>query len=470
MNISLEHLPECKARLSITIPADVVGKARQQVVSAFAREAKVPGFRPGKIPVAVVEKRFSDSIDSELMERLRKSAVNEARAKESVRILGISQIEREQLEADGSCLLALEVVTEPDVEVPDYQSIPVEVVRIEITDADVDLILDGVREKGSYKASTDLPAKDGQMIQITYSGKLDDEALSAEEYGFLASGEGLDYRVGEDTTYDFIPGLSKAGIGLSAGDTISHTSDFPEDYPNKEFVGKSIVFDVSVTGVFEMRLPDIDDKFAQQFGHESLEELRIWIYDKLVAEAEASRRDDISNQVVTFLMKDSSFDLPQHLVFHETQSGVSEMVMQGYRQGLSEEMITEHREQIVENAEKRARNGITARYVLLKVAELEGLTVSDQEIYYRIKQIAAEQNRPFKKVALEVRGSISRIREDVLIGKTLEHLRKNVAITEVERPSTSEEAQSIEASAGDPEIATVEPPAETSAESSESSK
>ena len=142
MNITVERLPECKARLSAAIPADTVKKTRREIVSTYATQAKVPGFRPGKIPSAVIEKRFADSIEGELKDRLARSAYAEARVKESLTILGISQVEREQFEADGSYMLAVEVVTEPEVEIPEYKGIPVEVAKMEVTDEMVENYLD----------------------------------------------------------------------------------------------------------------------------------------------------------------------------------------------------------------------------------------------------------------------------------------------------------------------------------------
>ena len=134
MNISVERLPECKARLSAEIPAETVKKTRREIVSTYASQAKVPGFRPGKIPSAVIEKRYADSIESELKDRLARSAYAEAKIKQRLTILGISEVEREQFEADGSYMLAVEVVTEPEVQIANYKGIPVEITKMVVTD------------------------------------------------------------------------------------------------------------------------------------------------------------------------------------------------------------------------------------------------------------------------------------------------------------------------------------------------
>ena len=159
MNITVERLPECKARLSAEIPADTVTNTRKQIVASYSAQAKVPGFRPGKIPANVIEKRYAADIEGELKDRLARSAYGEAREKENLAILGIAQVEREQFEADGSYMLAVEVVTEPEVEVADYKEIEVEVQKMEVTDDMIDGYLDNMRKQQAVPTDVDRAAQ-----------------------------------------------------------------------------------------------------------------------------------------------------------------------------------------------------------------------------------------------------------------------------------------------------------------------
>jgi len=137
MNISLERLEDCKARVTAELAASETNSIKDSVVSAFASQAKVPGFRPGKIPSKVIKKRYQPQIEEELKERLFRKILREVSEEEKVTILGIVQIDREVFEADGAFSLITEVVLEPDTQVKDkqsYKGIAVEIPKIEITD------------------------------------------------------------------------------------------------------------------------------------------------------------------------------------------------------------------------------------------------------------------------------------------------------------------------------------------------
>ncbi len=192
MNISVERLPECKARLSAEIPAETVKKTRREIVSTYATQAKVPGFRPGKIPTAVIEKRYAGPIEDELKDRLARSAYAEARTKENLTILGIAEVEREQFEADGSYMLAVEVVTEPKIEIGNYKGIPVEITKMEVSDEMIDGYLDNTRKQQAVPKDTDRASKPGDLAVISYVATLEGEALADKletEAGPLAKGE-----------------------------------------------------------------------------------------------------------------------------------------------------------------------------------------------------------------------------------------------------------------------------------------
>ena len=173
MNITVERLPECKARLSAEIPADTVKETRDAIVQAYAHQAKVPGFRPGKIPTSVIEKRFAEPIDEELKDRLARSAYAEANRKKKISPSSESpRSSASRLEADGSYLLAVEVITEPEVEIADYKGIKVEVQKMDVTDEMVDDYLANTAKRQAMPVDVDREAKaEGDLaVTVNYTG------------------------------------------------------------------------------------------------------------------------------------------------------------------------------------------------------------------------------------------------------------------------------------------------------------
>jgi trigger factor len=445
MNISVERLPECKARLSAAIPAETVNKTRREIVSAYTTQAKVPGFRPGKIPVAVIEKRFAGPIEDELKDRLARSAYAEARTKEDLIILGIAEVEREVFEADGSYMLAVEVVTEPEIEIGNYKGIPVEITKMEVTDEMINGYLDNTRKQQAVPKDSDKAAGPGDLAVISYVATLEGEPLADKlesEAGPLASGDDHWVDLPEEGAEprEFIPGLAAAVVGLSAGETKSFDATYAEDFPIPAVAGKTVSYEVTVKQVKERQLPELNDDFAKAIGAESVEVLRERVRSQFEMQRERMRSQIIDNQILGHLNQDATFDLPQHIVFNETQRQVNQMVSRGYEQGMTESDIQENQEDLLKNAETQAKNNVKTMFILDEIAKAEGITVDDNEMSQRVAMIAYQQRRPIKKVARELRdrNAFGEIRQDILISKTIEFLRANATVTEVDPPETSE--------------------------------
>lgn len=444
MNISVERLPECKARLSAAIPAETVNKTRREIVSAYTTQAKVPGFRPGKIPLAVIEKRFAGPIEDELKDRLARAAYAEARTKEDLIILGIAEVEREVFEADGSYMLAVEVVTEPKIEIGNYKGIPVEITKMEVSDEMINGYLDNTRKQQATPQDSDKAAGPGDLAVISYTASLEGEPLADKietEAGPLASGDDHWVDLPEEGAEprEFIPGLAAAVVGLGAGETKTFDATYAEDFPIAAVAGKTVSYEVTVKQVKERQLPELNDDFAKAIGAESVDVLRERVRAQFEMQRERMRSQIIDNQILGHLNQDATFDLPQHIVFNETQRQVNEMVSRGYEQGMTESDFQENQEDLLKNAETQAKNNVKTMFILDEIAKAEGITVDDNEMSQRVAMIAYQQRRPIKKVARELRdrNAFGEIRQDILISKTIEFLRANATVTEVDPPETS---------------------------------
>ena len=147
MNITIDKLPECKVSARIELPTEDVEKERNQIIRAFGSQARIPGYRAGKTPRKVVEKRFADQIVGELNDRLVRKGCQEVMQREDLNIIGVGKVDEPQIEVDGRFTFSAEFVTKPEFELPEYKGVAVEVPRIEITDDKVDTVLNNVRER-----------------------------------------------------------------------------------------------------------------------------------------------------------------------------------------------------------------------------------------------------------------------------------------------------------------------------------
>jgi len=186
-------------------------------------------------------------------------------------------------------------------------------------------------------------------------------------------------------------------------------------------------------------LPELNDDFAKAIGADSLDALRERVRTQFESQRERMRSQVIDNQILGHLNQDATFDLPQHIVFNETQRQVNQMVSRGYEQGMTESDFQGNQEDLLKNAETQAKNNVKTMFILDEIAKAEGITVDDNEMSQRVAMIAYQQRRPIKKVARELRdrNAFGEIRQDILISKTIEFLRANATVTEVDPPETS---------------------------------
>tara|TARA_R110000850_G_scaffold49428_1_gene121891 strand:- start:3075 stop:4412 length:1338 start_codon:yes stop_codon:yes gene_type:complete len=445
MNISVKRLPECKALLSAEIPADLVASTRKLIVAGYSQQAKVSGFRPGKIPLSVIEKRYGNEIEGELKDRLARAAYGEAREKEDLTILGISQVEREQFEADGSYMLAVEVVTEPEVEIADYKEIPVEVTKVEVTDEMVDDYLKNMRKQQAVPTDVERAAAEGDLVVVNYTATLDGESLAdklEEQAGPLAKGEAhwVDVPEEGEESREFIPGLSTEVLGMSADETKTFDAEYAEDFPVEAVAGKTVSYELTVTQVKERELPELTDAHAMAMGAESLEDLKGKVREQYAQQQENARNQTIDNQILGHLNDEMTFDLPEHIVFNETQRQVNQMVSRGVEQGMTETDIEQNQEDLLKSAGSQATNNVKTMFILEEIAGKEGITASDEEVSQRVSMMATQQRRPIKKLARELRDNngFAGIRQDIVISKTIEFLRSNATISEVDAPTEGE--------------------------------
>jgi trigger factor len=277
---------------------------------------------------------------------------------------------------------------------------------------------------------------------VDYTATLDGEPLAdklEEQAGPLAKGEShwVDVPEEGEESREFIPGLSKEVEGMSAGDSKTFDADYAEDFPVEVVAGKTVKYDIKVTQVKERELPTLDDDHAKAMGAESLEELKGKVREQFEQQQEQARNQIIDNQLLAHLNDDMSFDLPQHIVFNETQRQVNQMVSRGYEQGMSEGEIEENQEDLMKSAETQAKNNVKTMFILEEIAQKEGITASQEEVSQRVMMMAQQQRRPVKKLARELRDNngFENISQDIVISKTIEFLRSNAKVSEVEAPA-----------------------------------
>ncbi|NOY00167.1 MAG: trigger factor [Verrucomicrobia bacterium] len=444
MNITLEKQPDCRVGAHIEVPADAVNSERDTIVASFAAQAKVPGYRPGKIPRSIIEKRFAKGIEEELRERLIRSGCSSASDKEEQDVLGVGKVEDATFHPDQTFTFKAELIIAPEFKLPEYKGIEVKLESTDVNPDEIDATLENLRERFADFKDVEGSVAEGNFAIIDYKAKLDGKLLSEEEYevGALAENEGFWVKIDEES---FLPGFAKQLIGMKSGDSKEVTITLDDEFSFEDLRGKELVYDVQLKEVKQQELPELNDELAEKIEPgKTLEEIRTLIEENMKNEKGTRRQDSMTDQILSHLSEDLDFELPEHLVHGETQRMVNTMVQQGQQNGMADDAIMEHQEQIMSNAAVSAKSNVKTTFILEQIAKEENIEASDDDVRQQVAMMAAQSGRPVKKIVRELRDSngFDDIRHRVTIGRTLDFLRSNASVTEVEAETGSDEKDS----------------------------
>ena len=435
MNITLEKQENCQALLRVEVPSETVSSERSDIVKAFSKQARLPGFRPGKAPRAVIEKRYAREIGEELQSRLIRQGVQEAVEKESLKVLNAPEPDDSTHHSDGSFTFSSNLVLAPDFELPDYKSITIEVPDRQVEDSDLDIELEKLRERfAEFEEVSDRPLAEGDFAIVDFQGTAEGKSLE-EAYGasapHLDSGEDFWLKMDDES---FLPGFTGELEGAATGDSRNFTLMIEEDYPVEELRGKDIDFAVTVKSIRVQNLPELNDEFAAQVMPESsLEDLKGLIRAQMEQHLEKQLREFKVNQILEKISTEVEFDLPPDLVASETQNQADRLVEQGLGSGMSEEEIAERQGDLFATAGQQARLNLKSDFLLQEIAHAEDIKVDPAELQQQVTAYAQQMNKPVKSFIRDLQrtGRLQGLQHQILLGKTIDFLLEQAKVENV---------------------------------------
>ncbi len=435
MNITVDKQPNCTANLRVEVPSDAVKSERERILSAYASQAKIQGFRPGKAPRKVIEARFKNSISEELQERLVRKAFDEALKKEALKVLSFGNPADFSENPDGTISFHSTLTLAPEIELPEYKGVPVKEPSAEITDEEINQNLESLRERfAEYEDIEGRAAETGDLAVLDYSSTLDGQPLEeaiGKSVGYLSSRKGFWMKIDEQA---FLPGFTEQLIGANPGDEKEITVTVPEDFPVAELRSKDLVFAVTVKELKKAVLPELDDELAAKLsGGKNLEELKSLVSQQMTYEKRRKIDDYKVNQIVEHFNSQVDFELPEALLHRETQSQADTLVQRGAQSGMSEEELSAQQAEIFATAGLQARTNLKTNFILQEIAHKEHIVVSDQELVQHLATIANQRKENPKKFIKQLQkdGRIPGIRNSMLIGKAIDFILEHATVEEV---------------------------------------
>jgi trigger factor len=443
VNVTVENLAPCKKLVRVEVDAQKVDETLDNVTKQFQREAKLPGFRPGKAPREMVLRKYSKDIEDEAKRKLISEAYKNALEAQKLDVLGQPDIEEIQFNRGQPLQFAATIETTPEFELPEYKGIPVKREARSVTDEDVQHAIEVLRQSRTAFQTVDRPAQTGDIAVVSYTGTSEGKPIT--EIAPTAKGltEQKNFWV-EIGSSSFIPGFAEQVMGAKAGDKRTVTVDFPSDFVTPELAGKKGVYEVEVTEVKEKVLPGVDEAFAKSFGAEDLDKLRAGVRRDLENELAYKNNRTIRSQLVRSLLNRVNFELPETAVAHETRNVVYDIVQENAKRGVSREVIEQQKEQIYSAATQGAKERVKVAFLLQKIAEKEDIKVSQEEIAERIAHLAATYKIPGPKFLkdLQKRNGLIEIYDQVMNEKVMDLLQQQAKIEEAPPTESAEPAKS----------------------------
>ncbi|MCH2591660.1 MAG: trigger factor [Pedosphaera sp.] len=445
MEVTITDLSPCKKQLRIEIDAETVNAKFDSVAKDFRRHAHLPGFRPGKAPLANVMRSYGDKIGEEAKRTLMSDSYSKALKENGLRPVIMPEVEELQF-GHGKpfqYLATLEVT--PAFELPEYNGLEVDKERRTVTGADIDKALDTLREQRVSYTDVDRPAGEDDFIVVNFTGTIDDKPITDLVKVARGLTEQKNYWLNAKHN-PLIPGIVEALIGSGKDDKKTVTVTIPNDFIYEELVGKEARYEIEIVQVKEKSLPELDDKFAKGFGAESMDKLREGVENDLKNELEYSLKKSVRNQCVDKLLDAVNCDLPETIVNEATRLGVHNIVQQNHQRGVGKEVIDENKDRIYANAKADAEVRVKANYILSKIAEKEGIKVTDQELSRQVAAMATQQKVKPQKLAQQLKenGTIYQVQEEILNAKVIDLLEEKAKVTEIDPKPEEEHGHSHE--------------------------
>ncbi len=431
MNVSVENLGPCKKLLRVEVPVERVNAVFAETAVAYTKQAHIQGFRPGKAPQHMILKQYGAGIEQETRKRLFDESYKAAVAQEKLRVVVTLDVEEQQFGRSQPMQYTVTLEVAPDFTVPNYRGLAGTRENKIAGDVDVERALNILREQQVKYNDVLRPLQDGDVAVVNYTGTFEGKPLTdvAPTARGLTEKQNFWVQIGKDA---FIPGFTEALVGASAGDKRTATLTLPADFVAKELAGKVVEYAIEVVGVKEKVLPAITDEFAKEFGAEGVDALKHGIRVDLQKELDFRSKQAVRDQLLQTLLKDLEIELPESIVASEANNLANNIANDNLNRGVPREMIEAKKDEIITNAKIGAAGRIKAAFVLNRIAEVEKISFTREELANRLLFLAQQNNtepEKFIKWAKE-NNRFPEIQQELLTSKVLDFIETAANITE----------------------------------------
>lgn len=413
LTIDVQEGERWRRTVSVTVPAEAVSAERRKIARDLAGRLKIPGFRAGRVPASVVEKRYGGALNRELLDQIVGDVYKEALRQHDLKPISEGQVEDLDWKPEEDLIVSISFDVQPSFELPRVGGFEVERPRVDVQDEELERVIERLREQnGDWVPAEEGRAETGDLVSVTVTRLEDGEVLGEPQDYDLLLGEG-----------DAIPDVEAAIMTLAPGEDGTFVVTFPEDFPNEARRGEQEDLRILLRERKIRELPEVDDEFARSVGDfEDLEALRARIREDLTREAENQAESEVRARLLDFVVEANPFEVPATMVDRYIKS------VMGNREGMDEEVLAQVRDQMRPQAERAVRRILVVEHL----GESQNLRATDDELDARIERMAENAGAPVAKVYsdLQKSGRLEELERSITEEKVFDFLKEQSTVTD----------------------------------------
>jgi trigger factor len=439
--VTIEDVGPCKKKVCVEIPEEAVRSATDEQYENLRKEAIVPGFRRGRAPRRLLEKRFGKETNEQIKLKLLADASDSAIKDNKLDVLRDPDVDFEKIELPeaGPLKFDFEVEVRPEFDLPQLEGIAVQKTKLEVTDEQVEKEIERLCRWSGIWAP-----REGGAVEID-DQVIADVVLKAEGVEEEQKLDNIEIYVRENGFVGAVPveKLDEVLEGAKAGETKETTVDVPKTYFREEYRGKKVDIKITVKDIKWLKLAALDEAFFKRCGVEDEDELRERVRDTLHGRLETQARTEMTEQIHKYLLDKTEFDLPLDVVADYSTSLLQRQYSNLLMRGLSREQIEEQIKQLQASSDQRAKEQLKTFFIMDKVAEKLEIDVTDEEINGHIAQLAVQRGQRPERMRedMERDGSLAQFRLQVRENKCIAKLLESAKITEVKGKKPAKEVK-----------------------------
>lgn len=455
VEVKTEDVGTLRKKLTVTVPRDLLDEQKDEQYGELRRDAVVPGFRRGRAPRRLLEKRFGSDVAETLVQQLVTSGYLAAVEKLGLKTIGdplvfakekgaasetLMEIQKAidfiELPAEGPLTFTCEVEVRPEFELPEVEGIPLEKPVITVSEEDVNQQVERMRMyRGHYEPLPEGAVEADDLVYADVKMTCGETELYKEENVRLAARP-------QNVQGVALPKLGETLAGAKVGETRTVTGTLPEDYEKTEFRGKEAAIEFRIHGINRLKLPELNEEFAKGLGFDGLEDLRKYVRDDMDSRIGLEIRRGLRGQVQRYLLEKTTFDVPERLSDRQIAQVVVRRMYDLYNQGVPAAEVEKRMDELKTTARETAVRDLKLAFIMEKLAEKIEVDVTEGEMNGYIAELARRQGRRFDRVREDLikQGGATSLYLSLRDEKILDRVVAKATITETTPPAGGEKA------------------------------